>query len=875
MKDSGLADFLSEISPGCLQFGAARMAILDIQAGFWSIRRQIEALIGSRLTNSVLQQAGASGGASLAASFGTATDIKHQAHLFESCIRAYQIAGFGEFTIREASWPIGRVLIQAENTFESWMMREHKKQVSEATCAYSAGVLVGFINVISNRKDIICIEHRCQAKGDPVCEFELTDVSDAGNQAVTAFAQDPTLGRQLNLLEMLFDHMPMGIAVIDRNFKLVRTNPTWAKFIEQYTPSSASDVQPGAMIFDLEPGTEDVLIPLFERVFQGETVRQDGIRIESNGIPSFWDIVLTPLYEGDEIVGLLNVSIDATERIAAEQRLKEAMTRLAESESMLRSVIENAQRFGIYRIGIDPDNLFSGKVLLVSPSIRNILGIDDLYRFESWFDNIHPDDLPRILEANQRSLKEGVPYNQPTRFFNKDQNRWCWVHTISNPGFDSQGRLTHFDGIVVDLTEQKEAEHALQELNATLEERIKERTAEVERRREIAESLRDIIQMINSSLPLDAFLDQAVRLAAERLGAVGCALHHFDFSEQTMVHMASYGLEGIFEKGMKRAFDQLQPSGAEGYFQATLRRQPTYRNYPPLPARIEEIEQDPTIPDSIKAERIALRQKFAGSFSVPLSVQDQVYGGMVFYYSEPQNFSDEQVQLGLTFAEQVSLAIENAMLRVQSTQSAAILERARLARDLHDAVSQTLFSAGLIADVLPKLWERNPDTARQKLQELRLLTRGALAEMRTLLLELRPDTLGCADLGELCRQLVNAFIGRTRLPVHLSLEGPCNPPPNVKEVFYRVIQEALNNIAKHAEASTAEVRLVGREDQIQVTVADDGRGFNVEMLSPENLGLKIMHERAQSIQAILEIKSIPGAGTQVCLHWRGEQERHT
>lgn len=673
---------------------------------------------------------------------------------------------------------------------------------------------------------------------------------------------------------MLFDHMPMGIAVIDRNFKLIRTNPTWANFIAQYTPSEASDVQSGVLIFDLEPGTEGVLMPLFERVFRGETVRQNALRIESGGIPSFWDIVLTPLFEDGEIVGLLNVSIDATERMAGAERLKETLTRLAESESMLRSVIENAQRFGIYRIGVDPENLFSGKVMLVSPSLGDMLGIDDLYRFESWFDNVHPEDLPRILEANHRSLKEGVPYDQPTRFFNKNQNRWCWVHTISNPSFDSQGKLTHFDGIVVDLTEQKEAELALQELNATLEQRIQDRTGEIERRREIAESLRDIIGMINSNLPLDEFLDQAVRMAAQRLGAAGCTLHRFDMTEQAVVHMSSYGLDGIFEKGGRRPFNELEPSGGKHYLQATINQQSSYGNYAPLPERIKEIEQDITIPTAIKAERIALRQKYAASFSVPLSVQGQVYGGMVFYYTEPQDFSDEQIQLGLTFGKHVSLAIENALLRVQSAQTATISERNRLARDLHDAVSQTLFSAGLIADVLPKLWERNPETARHKLAELSLLTHGALAEMRTLLLELRPDSFMDADLGELCRHLTNALTGRTRIPVSLTLDGLCNPPPNVKVVFYRVLQEALNNIAKHAEASRVEVHLAAKKGQIQVAVSDNGRGFDFATLSPENLGLKIMRERAESIYAKLEIESFRNAGTRVFLCWQEEQEQH-
>jgi PAS domain S-box-containing protein len=549
----------------------------------------------------------------------------------------------------------------------------------------------------------------------------------------------------------------------------------------------------------------------------------------------------------------------------------DAVSRLEQSESLLRSVVQNAQRFGIYRILVDSENLYAGKVVLVSPSIADIFGIDDIYRFESWFENLHPDDRTRVVEANHRSLKEGIPYNQPTRFFNKRRNRWCWVHTISNPGFDSQGKLTHFDGIVVDLTEQKEAELALQELNTTLEQRVEERTRELERRREIAESLRDIIRMINSSLPLDAFLDQAVRMASQRLGAEGCILHHFDMDNKMLVHMASYGMEGIYRKGRRNPFDSLRMFGGEFYLQATLERKPIYSNYPPLPDRIDEIEQDSTLPPFIKAERVALRKKFAGSFSVPLYIQDKVYGGMVFYYTEPQEFTEEQIQLGLTFAEQVALAIENAMLREQAAQTAAIAERNRLARDLHDAVSQTLFSASLIADVLPKLWEKKPEVARQKLDELRLLTRGALSEMRTLLLELRPSSLIETDLADLLRHLTNAFAGRTRIPITVNIEGMVDPPFKVKEVIYRIAQESLNNINKHAQASAVMIQLLRSETEIRLEVRDNGRGFDPQDVTLESLGLGIMRERAAAIDAALTIESTIGNGTCIVLRWKDVQ----
>jgi signal transduction histidine kinase len=476
-----------------------------------------------------------------------------------------------------------------------------------------------------------------------------------------------------------------------------------------------------------------------------------------------------------------------------------------------------------------------------------------------------------VVEANRRSLEVGVAYNQPARIFNKKENRWHWVQTISNPGHDSEGRLTHFDGMIIDLTDQKEAEQALHEINATLEQRVEERTHELKRRQEIAESMRDIIGMINSNISLEVFLDQAVKLAAQRIDAAACVLHQFDLENRMLSQVATFGMDGIFAKRGTRPFDALKPSGGYDYLQATLQRQPTHTNYPPLPERVDEIKRDPSIPDEIKAERIALRQKFASSFSVPIYIQDKVYGGMVFYYTEPQDFTDEQIQLGLTFAEQVALALENARLHQRAEQAAVTQERNRLARDLHDAVSQTLFSASLIADVLPKLWDRDPDAGRQKLDELRLLTRGALSEMRTLLFELRPASLKDMELEDLLRHLTNAFTGRTRIPAELKADGLTDPSPEVKEVFYRVAQEALNNITKHAEASQVSVHLEGAETQVRLKIRDNGRGFDPGTVSPENLGLGIMRERAEAIGADLNIVSQPGQGTRVELMWKEDE----
>jgi PAS domain S-box-containing protein len=200
-------------------------------------------------------------------------------------------------------------------------------------------------------------------------------------------------------------------------------------------------------------------------------------------------------------------------------------------------------------------------------------------------------------------------------------------------------------------------------------------------------------------------------------------------------------------------------------------------------------------------------------------------------------------------------------LKEQAAQS----ERTRLARDLHDAVSQTLFSASLVAEVLPRLWDRNEGEGRRRLEEVRQLTRGALAEMRTLLFELRPSALAEAELGHLLRQLGESVTGRARVPVTVNIDCALPFAVDTKIGLYRIAQEALNNVAKHSGAESAVVTLRCRTGFTEMSIADNGRGFDPATAAGKSLGLGIMNERATAIGATLTIRSTPGHGTEVCV----------
>ena len=209
----------------------------------------------------------------------------------------------------------------------------------------------------------------------------------------------------------------------------------------------------------------------------------------------------------------------------------------------------------------------------------------------------------------------------------------------------------------------------------------------------------------------------------------------------------------------------------------------------------------------------------------------------------------------------------NILLREKATQDAVTAERTRLARELHDAVTQTLFSATLIADVLPDLWTRNRAEGDRRLEELRQLTRGALAEMRTLLVELRPNALIEVPLPTLLKQFTEALAGRARIDIQLTCSGSRKLPADVQVAFYRTAQEALNNAIKHSKASQITVNLE-LEETVRMAIIDNGCGFDMSKVTADHLGLKIMRERAEAISAELKVHSLQGEGTWISVAWK-------
>lgn len=287
------------------------------------------------------------------------------------------------------------------------------------------------------------------------------------------------------------------------------------------------------------------------------------------------------------------------------------------------------------------------------------------------------------------------------------------------------------------------------------------------------------------------------------------------------------------------------------------------------PILVDEAANDPRVyPDIVR--RLHLQRLVA----VPLTSGQQPLG-VLEVADKPAPFGPDDTKILAMLTPGAVIALENARLYAQAQRVAALEERQRLARELHDAVTQTLFSASLIAEVLPEMWERDQARSRGLLRDLQQLSRGALAEMRSLLLELRPAALQEAKLGDLIHQLAEAFTGREGVPVTVEVERQCALPGDMQVSLYRITQEALNNIARHAGASRVTIRLQrapagsGPLKKVELRIGDDGRGFDPATVPPDHLGLGIMRERAEAIGAKLDITSRPGRGTQIKVTWKG------
>ena len=281
--------------------------------------------------------------------------------------------------------------------------------------------------------------------------------------------------------------------------------------------------------------------------------------------------------------------------------------------------------------------------------------------------------------------------------------------------------------------------------------------------------------------------------------------------------------------------------------------------------RVDSLIDDPEV------EQQAARSMAARTgLYVPLVVRDRAIGVIVAHDKEEADsrFTDEDVRIAEAFAERASVAIDlservarDALRRVVSGQE---LERQRLARELHDETGQALTSILLGLKGLEEA--KDEDEMRRSMREMRELVVSTLHDVRRLAVELRPKALDDFGLVPALERLAETFAEQTNIDVHVqAVLGDSRLAEDIETALYRIVQEALTNVIKHANAQTVSVVLTRNDDRVAVVIEDDGRGFDASAQTEEGLGLLGMQERIALVDGRLSIESNAQQGTTIAL----------
>lgn len=368
----------------------------------------------------------------------------------------------------------------------------------------------------------------------------------------------------------------------------------------------------------------------------------------------------------------------------------------------------------------------------------------------------------------------------------------------------------------------------------------------------LAEALRDTAITLNSSLEVDKILDRIFI-------SIGQVVPHDIAIVMLIEQDVAYIVRNFDYTGHKQAY------AANPISKLQISADTTPQLHQVVESRSPVITSD--LASYFEQSGYAGLERSGSGVSVPIFIAKLVIGIISLGSFETDFFTPTHAENLQIFADQAAIAIQNARLYEQAQEIAAHNERQRLARDLHDSVSQSLFAASSIAETATKLWERNPSKVHSLLLDVHQLLRTSMAEMRILLWELRPANLLNTSLDNLITQLVNAFQARTTMTIHCSASETQQLPEDVQITFYRITQESLNNIVKHSEATEARIDLYHQAEQIVLRIHDNGRGFDMADISA-GLGLDNIRQRADMIGASLEIASARAQGTEITLAWR-------
>lgn len=641
---------------------------------------------------------------------------------------------------------------------------------------------------------------------------------------------DEALRISENRFRGLFEQSPFAIHTYAPDGYSLEVNDAWAR-IYGIEPDEMAGYN---VLEDPEIKRQGVLLYV-QRVFAGEALELPSVynvKEGSNGTPAQKRWIRAFGYPIKDSDGSIREVVFVVEDIT---RQKEAEERLREQEEQYRGIFE-ATSDGLVI------NSLQGQVVEVNPAFCEMHGYtrEEMLKL-SPTDFIHPDSHPLFKDFIATVSKGGYFQAQAVDIRKDGTPFHVEVHGTS---FTYKGE-PHILGVVRDTTERVQAYQLL-------EQRVEERTRELSTILEVSHTVASTLEL--KSL-VGVVLDQ-LKYVADYSGASILILE----GEQ-LVMLDSRASAEREEEMLGREFP-IERMGI--VWEALLRREaviiPDVRADTPLARAYRETA----------ADLLDTTFKYISSWlAVPLALKDRVIGLLGLSHREPDYYTPRHARLAMAIANQAAVAIENAQLyaqaQVTARNTAALEERQRLARELHDSVSQAIFSIALHARTSHTLLERDPTKAIESLEHVSSLSQAAMAEMRALIFELRPESLENEGLIAALTKQTAATRARHGVEVTTKLCSEPDLPLAVKEAVYRIAQEALHNTVKHARATHVELTLSCDDEEIALEIRDNGVGFDAAGAFPGHLGLRSMHERASRVGGTLHIRSAPDKGTTISL----------
>ena len=664
------------------------------------------------------------------------------------------------------------------------------------------------LNLVGQRSD--CSEFPVEISLSPLQlagqEFVVSSVRDTSER----MRSQKSVRQREERFRLLIDTIPVCISYTDKQQRYQLNNKVYEEWFglsrEEITGRHVKEIL-GDTVYAASKSRIEAALDGKEQTFEAVLPKLEG---------GTRHVLVNYMPEGhteDQVEGFFTVVIDISERIEAEKAVQE-------SERKFRKIFEHSN---------DPIFLLEPAGNLIVDANARACEMLDYSREELLsigIAAIHPDEMPELIAFAESVFNSGHGWtNQLT----------CTTKAGQVLPAEMSASIVNMEGkdcliaVVRDTTERRAAEK-----------RIRQEASR-------AESLARIAARLNAHLSLDGVVNAVCEETALAMEADSILLLLVDDKKLGLVPAASTGMPSEFIEQYNLIPIELYESSVDPLNPVIV---------------LTDTRDSPDLPNSHLFEKYDVHSIAA----VSLMREQQLIGMLGIYcFHDQREFNPDELALLKGLADQATQAIDNARLRIQAEQAAVAEERNRLARDLHDSITQSLYSQTLYSEAASRrLQVGDVNEVNEHLHVLRQTALQALQEMRLLIFELRPPILDERGLVAAINARLEAVEERSGQHKEVNVDGDLRLPPELEATLYRIVQEALNNVLKHADAQKVIVSLTQIDDLLTLEVIDDGSGFDVDSSqSLSSFGLQGMRERVSKVGGIMEVHSKPGEGTRL------------